>query len=77
LRGALQGPLGTGELANASVSAGGEVRFTVPLNIEGQTKEASFVGTLTGNQIQGSVSITGSAPGTFTATRTGQPNNDF
>jgi len=74
LRGSLQGTLGTGEIANAAVSPGGEVRFTVPLNIEGQTKEASFVGTGSGNQIRGSVNITGSAPGTFTATRTGQPN---
>jgi hypothetical protein len=74
LRGALQGSLGTGEIANASASPGGEVRFTVPLNIEGQTKEASFVGTASGNQIRGSVTIPGSAPGTFTATRTGQPN---
>jgi hypothetical protein len=74
LRGALQGSLGTGEIANASATPSGEVRFTVPLNIEGQTKEASFVGTVSGNQIRGSVNITGSAPGTFTATRTGQPN---
>ena len=74
LRGALQGPLGTGEIANASATPSGEVRFTVPLNIEGQTKEASFVGTASGNQIRGSVNITGSAPGTFTANRTGQPN---
>ncbi|PWT94640.1 MAG: hypothetical protein C5B55_02370, partial [Blastocatellia bacterium] len=74
LRGAIQGTLGTGELANASLSAGGEIRFTIPLNLEGQTKEAAFVGTLSGNQISGSVTITGSAPGTFTATRIGQPN---
>ncbi len=74
LRGSLQGTLGTGELANASTNPGGEIRFTVPLNIEGQTKEASFVGTLSGNQIQGSVTIPGNSPGTFTATRTGQPN---
>jgi len=74
LRGSLQGTLGTGQLANASVSAGGEVRFTVPLQVDGQTEEASFVGTLSGNQIKGTVTITGGAPGTFTATRTGQPN---
>jgi imidazolonepropionase-like amidohydrolase len=74
LQGALQGTLGTGELANASVSPAGEIRFTIPLNIEGQTKEASFIGTLTANEIRGSVTITGNAPGTFTATRVGQPN---
>ena len=74
LHGSLQGTLGTGELANASMSPAGEVRFTVPINIDGQTKETSFVGTLSGNEIRGTVTITGSAPGTFTATRMGQPN---
>lgn len=74
LRGSLQGTLGTGELANASVSSAGEIRFTVPLNIEGQTKEASFIGSLSGNEIRGTVTITGNAPGTFNATRVGQPN---
>jgi imidazolonepropionase-like amidohydrolase len=72
--GSIAGVLGSGEISNASTSAGGEVRFTVPLNIEGQTREATFAGTLTGNEIRGSVTIVGSQPGTFTATRSGQPN---
>lgn len=67
LSGSIQGPLGTGEISNAS--AGNEVRFTLVLNIDNQTKEATFVGTQTGNEIRGSVTIEGRAPGTFTATR--------
>jgi imidazolonepropionase-like amidohydrolase len=69
LTGSIQGPLGSGEIANASV--GNEVRFTVVLNIDGQTKEATFVGAVagSGNEIRGAVTIEGNAPGTFTATR--------
>jgi hypothetical protein len=61
--------LGTGEISNASVSSAGEVRFTLSLTTEGQTKEATFVGMLSGNEIHGTVTIEGHAPGSFTATR--------
>ena len=74
LTGSISGPLGAGEISNASTSSTGEIRFTVALNVEGQTKEATFTGRLENNQMRGSVAIVGSAPGTFTATRTGQPN---
>jgi imidazolonepropionase-like amidohydrolase len=74
LTGAVSGPLGAGEISNASMTTAGEVRFTVVLNVEGQTKEATFAGRLANNEIRGSVTIVGSAPGTFTATRSGQPN---
>lgn len=72
LRGSISGAFGAAEISNASAT--NEIRFTVPLNVEGQTKEGTFVGTLTGNEIRGTVTIVGSAPGTFTATRSGQPN---
>jgi hypothetical protein len=39
------------------------------LTTEGQTKEATFVGMLSGNEIHGTVTIEGHAPGSFTATR--------
>ena len=68
LSGAIAGPLGAGEISNGSSSAG-EVRFTVALNVEGQTKEATFTGRLANNEIRGSVAIVGGTPGTFTATR--------
>jgi hypothetical protein len=44
------------------------------VNVEGQTSEATFAGAFANNEIRGSVTIVGSAPGTFTATRSGQPN---
>ncbi len=74
LTGSISGPLGAGEIQNASTSSTGEVRFTVALNVEDQTREATFTGRFENNQIRGSVTIVGSAPGTFTATRSGQPN---
>jgi len=73
LTGSIAGVLGTGEISNASMSAGGEVRFTVPLNIEGQTKEATFAGPLTGDEIRGTVTVVGMTPGSFTASRA-RPN---
>lgn len=75
LSGSISGPLGAGEISNAS-AASGEVRFTVALNVEGQTKEATFTGRLANNELRGNVAIVGSAPGTFTATRSGQPNQE-
>ncbi|HKY43383.1 MAG TPA: amidohydrolase family protein [Pyrinomonadaceae bacterium] len=74
LTGSISGPLGAGEISNASATSAGEVRFTATLNVEGQTREATFAGRLANNEIRGSVTIVGSAPGTFTATRSGQPN---
>src|SRR5215213_5217324 len=74
LTGSISGPLGAGEISNASTSSTGEIRFTVALNVEGLTKEATFTGRFEGNQIRGSVAVVGLAPGTFTATRSGQPN---
>ncbi len=73
LSGSIAGPLGAGEISNAAVNTG-DVRFTVSVNVEGQTKEATFTGRLQNNEIRGNVTIVGSAPGTFTATRAGQPN---
>jgi imidazolonepropionase-like amidohydrolase len=69
LSGSISGPLGAGEISNGSASSTGEVRFTVSVNVEGQTKEATFTGTLANNQIRGNVAIVGMQPGTFTATR--------
>jgi imidazolonepropionase-like amidohydrolase len=73
LRGSMQGPLGAAEIANASVGPTGEVRFTIPVTFEGQTAEATFAGRITGNEIRGTVNITGRAPGSFSGTRASQP----
>jgi imidazolonepropionase-like amidohydrolase len=72
LRGSIEGTFGSAEIANASSLP--EFRFTVPVNIDGQTKEATFTGTASGNELRGTVTIEGRAPGTFTATRNNQPN---
>src|SRR5690349_12490231 len=71
--GSISGALGAGEIANASSTAAGEVRFTVPLEIEGQTKEATFTGTLAGDQIRGALNVVGMTPGSFSAIRV-RPN---
>ena len=69
ITGSISGPLGAGEISNGSASNTGEVRFTASVNVEGQTKEATFTGNLANNQIRGNVAIVGMQPGTFTATR--------
>ncbi len=69
LIGSIAGLLGRGEIFNASATATGEVHFTVPLEVEGQTKEATFTGTLSGDEIRGTVNVVGMAPGSFTANR--------
>jgi len=71
--GSIAGVLGSGEISNASMGPSDELRFSVPLNLEGQTREATFTGTLSGNEIRGTVAVVGLAPGSFTATRA-RPN---
>ncbi len=73
LRGSIQGALGTSQIANASVSPSGEIRFTVRVTIGGQTTEATFIGTIAGNEMRGTVQAVGQSPGTFTGTRPGAP----
>ncbi len=69
LQGGIQGDLGSAQIANASVSAAGEIKFTAPVTNQTQTSEATFTGTITGNEMRGSVQMVGSEPGTFTGTR--------
>jgi imidazolonepropionase-like amidohydrolase len=70
IRGVMQGASGgSRNIANASISSTGEVRFTVPTDIGGETHEATFTGTLSGNEIRGQVTIEGRPPATFTARR--------
>jgi imidazolonepropionase-like amidohydrolase len=77
LSGSMQGALGSAQISNASVGTAGDIRFTVAVNVGGQTSEATFTGTLNGNQMRGTVQIVGRAPGSFTGTRPGSaPNTD-
>lgn len=73
LRGSMQGALGTVDIANGSVGPAGEIRFTAPVTLEGQTTEVTFTGTITGNEMKGAVNITGRAPGSFTGRRPSAP----
>lgn len=73
LTGSVQGALGSSEIANASAGAGGEIRFTVPLTIGGETTEATFTGTISGNEMRGTVQVVGRQPGSFTGTRPNAP----
>ncbi|MDQ2855700.1 MAG: amidohydrolase family protein, partial [Acidobacteriota bacterium] len=74
LRGSIQGGLGTGEISNASIDSGGEIRFTVSATLAGQTTtEANFNGKISGNEMKGTVNIVGRTPGSFTGTRQAAP----
>lgn len=73
LRGSMQGALGSAQVANASVGAGGDIRLSAPINIGGLTTEATFTGTITGNEMRGTVTVVGRSPGSFTGTRPGGP----
>jgi imidazolonepropionase-like amidohydrolase len=71
LSGSMQGDLGTAQIANGSVSAAGEFKFTAPISLAGQTTEATFAGTATGSEMRGSVQLTGGSggSGSFTGSR--------
>jgi imidazolonepropionase-like amidohydrolase len=71
LRGSIQGDLGSAQIANASVGEGGEFRFTVNINIGGESTEATFGGTITGTSMRGTVAMVGRPTGTFEGTRAG------
>lgn len=73
LSGSMQGALGAVEIANASVGPGGELSFTAPVTLEGQTTEATFTGTIVGNEMKGAVNFAGRAPGSFTGKRAASP----
>lgn len=73
LTGSLQGQLGSGSITNGTV-AGSDVNFTAPITLPGpasQTTDAIFTGSVTGNQMRGTIQIVGRGAGTFTATRAG------
>jgi imidazolonepropionase-like amidohydrolase len=71
LRGGIQGDLGSGQISNGSIGESGEFRFTASVTIAGETNEATFGGTITGNSMRGTVAIVGRPTGTFEGTRSG------
>ncbi|HZH90262.1 MAG TPA: amidohydrolase family protein [Pyrinomonadaceae bacterium] len=71
LSGSIQGDFGSAQIANASVGASGDIRFTAPITTGTQTTEANFNGTISGNEMRGTVTTVGSGSGTFNGTRAG------
>jgi imidazolonepropionase-like amidohydrolase len=71
LSGSIQGDLGSAQIANASVGASGDIKFTVPITTGTQTTEATFTGTISGNEMRGTVTTVGTGSGTFNGTRAG------
>lgn len=71
LSGTIQGDFGSAQIANASVGAGGDIKFTVPITTGTQTTEATFTGTISGNEMRGTVTTVGTGTGTFNGTRAG------
>lgn len=69
LSGSIQGDFGSSQIANASVGAAGDIKFTVPITTGTQTTEATFTGTISGNEMRGTVTTVGSGTGTFNGTR--------
>jgi imidazolonepropionase-like amidohydrolase len=71
LSGTIQGDFGSAQIANASVGASGDIKFTVPITTGTQTTEATFNGTISGNEMRGTVTTVGTGTGTFNGTRAG------
>ncbi|HEV7903116.1 MAG TPA: amidohydrolase family protein, partial [Pyrinomonadaceae bacterium] len=71
LSGSIQGDFGSAQIANASVGASGDIKFTVPITTGAQTTEATFNGTINANEMRGTVTTVGTGAGTFNGTRGG------
>jgi len=69
LSGTVQGSFGTSQVASGSCSPTGEIQFSTSGEVNGQTVEANFSGTIKGNSMQGNVSVNGMGDGTFIGTR--------
>jgi len=69
LTGTVQGSFGTSQVASGSCSATGDIQFSTSGEVNGQTVEANFTGTIKGNSMQGNVSVNGMGDGTFIGTR--------
>ncbi len=69
LSGSLQGDLGSVPVSGGSVDAAGKLRFTARVTFGGQTTEATFTGTITGNEMRGTVQTVGRSPANFVGTK--------
>jgi imidazolonepropionase-like amidohydrolase len=73
MRGGIQGPLGSSQIANASVGADGDLQFTVPITLSGTTEEAVFQGRMSEGTVRGTVTVVGHPTGTFVGQRPATP----
>ncbi len=69
LRGTMQGSLGSGQIADGSISPTGEISFRATVTMGAGTEEARFSGNIEGNVMRGSVRIVGHPQGTFIGTK--------
>src|SRR5207237_3600339 len=69
LRGSIQGDYGAAQISSASVGVGGDIKFTVPITTGPSTTEATFTGTINGNQMSGTVQALNLGNGAFSGTR--------
>jgi imidazolonepropionase-like amidohydrolase len=75
LRGTVQGALGSSQIADGSVSPGGEVQFRTTVTMNDGTEEARFQGSIEANVIRGTVRIVGHPQGTFVGTKPAGQNS--
>lgn len=69
LRGTVQGSLGSSQISNGSIGAGGDLQFTATLTMGSGTEEGRFSGTIEGNLMRGTVSVVGHPQSTFIGTK--------
>ncbi|MDT7540346.1 MAG: hypothetical protein QOE33_250 [Acidobacteriota bacterium] len=69
LSGSMQGDLGSAQIANASVGQAGELKFSANVSLGGLATEMNFAGTVTGNEMRGTVTTVNNSNGTFTGAR--------
>jgi imidazolonepropionase-like amidohydrolase len=69
LSGGIQGDLGSAQIANASIGTAGDIKFTATVSVGGVATELNFAGTVTGNEMRGTVTTVNNGNGTFTGTR--------
>ncbi len=69
VRGTLQGSLGTTQISGGTIDPAGNIRFTSSITAQ-TTEEATFTGTINGNQMSGTMTIIGEPTGgRFAGTR--------
>ena len=69
VRGTLQGALGTTQISGGTIDPAGNLRFTSSITAQ-TTEEATFTGTINGNQMSGTMTIIGEPTGgRFAGTR--------